>query len=154
MKRLFLFLIIPVIIMSSCGGSVVFKQYNKMENLNWNRFDYQVFEVDVEKDELLDFYLAFRHHTDFPFDKLWVNVTFYTPDGATRSRDYDFDLKDENGKWLADGMGELWDIELPIRKEMLFNKGGSCKVRIENIHSKYDMPGVIEIGLVVRKSEE
>ena len=78
----------------------------------------------------------------------------YTPDGATRSRDYDFDLKDENGKWLADGMGEVWDIELPIRKEMLFNKGGICKVRIENIHSKYDMPGVIEIGLVVRKSEE
>ena len=75
MKRLLLFLIIPVIIMSSCGDSVVFKQYNKMENLNWNRFDYQVFEVEFEKDELLDFYLAFRHHTDFPFDKLWVNVT-------------------------------------------------------------------------------
>lgn len=154
MKRILFILIIPILLLSSCDDSVVFKQYNKMENLNWNRFDYQVFEVDVEKDELLDFYLAFRHHTDFPFDKLWVNVTFFTPDGATRSRDYDFDLKDENGKWLADGLGELWDIELPIRKEMLFNKSGICKVRIENIHSKYDMPGVVEVGLIVKESKE
>ncbi len=154
MKRILLLIILPVVFITSCDDAVVFKQYNKMENLNWNRFDYQVFEVDVEKDELLDFYLAFRHHTDFPFDKLWVNVTFYTPDGATRSRDYDFDLKDENGKWLADGLGDLWDIDFPIRKEMQFNKSGICKVRIENIHSKYDMPGVIEIGLIVKKSEK
>ena len=153
MKRILFLLFILMFLLNSCDNSVVFKQFNKMENVNWNRFDIQVFEVEVEKDELYDFYLAFRHHTYFPYDKLWVNITFYTPDGATRSRDYDFDLKDADGNWLADGMGELWDIEFPIRKEMMFNNDGICKVRVENIHSKYDMPGVIEVGLIVKESK-
>lgn len=121
--------------------------------MSWNRFDFQTFEVPVEQNETLDFYLAIRHHTHFPYDKLWVNITIYTPDGTMRSRDYDFDLKDENGNWLAKGLGELWDIELLIRKEMLFNKNGVCKVRIENKHSKYEMPGIMEVGLIVRESE-
>ena len=152
MKRFFLLSIIPVLLLSSCGDNVVFRQYNIMENLSWNRFDFQEFEVRVEQGDILDFYLALRHHTDFPYKKLWVNVTFYPPDGSMRSRDYDFMLKDAEGNWIADGMGELWDIELLIRKEMLFTKTGICKVRIENKHSKYEIPGVIEVGLIVRKS--
>ena len=154
MKRLFLLTIISIVLLSSCGDNVVFRQYNKMENVSWNRFDFQTFEVPVEQNDMLDFYLALRHHTNFPYKKLWVNITFYLPDGSMRSRDYDFMLKDEEGNWIAEGLGELWDIELPIRKEMLFNKAGICKVRIENKHSKYEMPGVIEVGLVVKKSQK
>jgi gliding motility-associated lipoprotein GldH len=153
MNRTIIISIIISFLLASCGNKVVFRQYNKMENVSWNRFDIQHFDVPVEKDDVLDFYLAIRHHTDFPFDKIWVNVTFYMPDGATRSRDYDFDLKDENGNWLGEGMGELWDIEFPLHKEMAFNKPGICKVRVENKNSKYETPGIVEVGLVVKKSE-
>jgi gliding motility-associated lipoprotein GldH len=125
-----------------------------MEKVSWNRFDIQNFEVPVKIGDVLDFYLSIRHKSDFQYDKIWVNITFYTPEGTMRSRDYEFDLKDKSGKWLGDGMGELWDIDLPVHKEMVFNKAGTCRVRVENKDSKYETPGIIEVGLVVKRSQE
>jgi len=154
MKKLFLFSGIVLILLSSCTQSTVFREYKKMKNVSWNRFDILEFEVPVEKDYVLDFELAFRHHTYFPYDKLFVNITFYSPGSDFRSADYEFELKDEEGNWLADGMGELWDINFPIRNGMRFSEAGICKVRIENSYSKFETPGVIEVGLVVKRSAD
>jgi hypothetical protein len=51
-------------------------------------------------------------------------------------------------------MGELWDIELLIRKNLKMKKEGVCKVRIENKMTKLQTPGIMEIGLVVKKASE
>jgi len=137
---------------TSCGSKETFKQYHRFDNITWDRFDILNFDVNVEKGQLLDFDLLLRHHTAYPFDYLDINITFYTPSGATLSRDYHFNLKDKNGNWKASGAGDLWDIDLNIRKEMSFSKTGICKVRIENNMTKIKTPGIIEIGLKASKS--
>lgn len=143
-----------MLLLISCSEPDVYRKYVKMENINWQRFNILEFDVPVENGDQLDFYLALRHHTDFPYDQLFVNITFYSADGEMRSHDYDLDLKDENGDWLADGMGELWDIDLLVREGMPFYKSGICKVRVENKFSKYDTPGILEVGLKVKRSKE
>jgi len=148
-------IIIPIIItllLISCNSNTIFREHNKFDDLSWNRMDFLIFEVPIQKNESLDFYLALRHHTNFPFGFLDANITFYTPDGEMRSRDYHFNLKDKELKWKGDGMGELWDIEVPIRKNMIFNKTGICKVRIENKMKQMETPGIIEAGLIVKKA--
>lgn len=128
----------------------MFKEYYRFDNITWDRFNILIFDVNVEKGQLLDFDLLLRHHTLYPYDYLDVNITFYTPSGASLSRDYHFDLKDENGNWKAEGLGDLWDIDLSIRKEMSFSKNGVCKVRIENKMTKVKIPGIVEIGMIAR----
>ena len=140
-----------ILLLTACGNRTVFREYREMENVSWNRFDIQFFEVPVHHGEVLDFYLFLRHHTNYPYDHLDVNVTFYSPGGEMRSADYHFKLKDKNGNWKADGMGELWDIELPVQQNLRFSKNGTCKVRIENKMTKLETPGIIEIGLIVKK---
>jgi gliding motility-associated lipoprotein GldH len=154
MKRLISFLFTGILFLTACSDSTVYREYVTMKNINWERMNILEFDVPVVNGDQLDFYLSLRHHTDFPYDKLYVNITFYSPGGEMRSRDYDFNLKDENGKWLADGMGELWDIELPIRKGMPFYQEGNCRVRVENKYSKYDTPGIIQVGLTVKRSKD
>lgn len=151
MKRLIFFASLLILI-SSCDNRQVFKEYRNFENVSWNRLNILKFEVPVTAGEELDFSLFLRHHTDFPYDKFYVNITFYSPSGDMRSAEYDWKLQDEKGKWLADGMGELWDIELPIRQNMKFDASGMCKVQIENKYSKTETPGIVEIGLIARKS--
>lgn len=153
MYRLVLFFS-ALFLLTSCDSRLVFKEYRKFENVSWNRLDILKFDVPVEAGKALDFSLFLRHHTDFPYDKLYVNITFYSPSGDMRTAEYDFQLKDKNGKWHSDGMGELWDIELPIRQNMLFSTGGICKVQVENKYSKTETPGIVEIGLLARKSAE
>lgn len=154
MKTILYTVLFIAFVASSCGSGNVFKEYKKMDNMTWNRFDVPIFEVPVEEGDMLDFFLELRHHTGFPYDKLYVNITFYSPDGDMRSFDYDFNLKDKDGNWLAKGMGDLWDIELPIRRNLLFNKTGICRVRVENKYPKYDTPGIMEVGLLVKRSQE
>jgi len=147
-------LVIAIVLITSCGNRAVFKEYRKLDAMSWNRFDIQNFDVSVQKDEQYDFYFFMRHHTNFPYDYLDVNVTFYMPGGEMRSGEYHFKLKDDNGKWIANGMGELWDVELLIRKNLKMKKEGVCKVRIENKMTKMETPGIMEIGLVVKKASE
>ncbi len=148
-----LFVFLTLIFITACQHPAVFKEYKGFDNVSWNRYDFLNFEVDVEKDQRLDFDLAIRHHTYYPYDYLDVNITFFLQDGDIRSRDYHFELKDADGNWKSKGMGELWDIELSIRKEMSFYEDGICKVRIENKMTKMETPGLIEIGLIVYESE-
>lgn len=152
MKQTIIFLFI-VIILSGCKNDTVFKEYRKMDNLTWARFDIQNFEVPVNKGEALDLYFALRHHTDFPYNYIDVNITLFTPDGEMRSRDYHYRLIDTDLKWKGDGMGELWDIDLPIRKDIKFNKSGICKIRVENKMNRPQIPGIIEIGVIANKSD-
>jgi len=142
-----------ILFITSCINEPTFKQYHRFDNISWDRYKILNFEVEVEEGQLLDFDLFLRHHPNYPYDHLDINITFYTPSGSTMSRDYHFKLKDENGNWLSDGMGDLWDIDLSIRKEMKFSKNGICKVRIENKMTKIKTPGIIEVGLIARKSK-
>jgi gliding motility-associated lipoprotein GldH len=152
MRRLLQIIILFSVLLGACTNHTVFKQNKTFENVSWNRFDILQFEVPVNTGDYLDFSLALRHHTYFPYDYIDANITFYPPGGGMRSAEYHFELKDKNGVWKADGMGELWDIELPIRDSLYFNKNGICKVRIENKMTKIETPGIMEIGLIVRES--
>lgn len=152
MKRLIPILIFTLLL-GACMRSTVFKEYKTFENISWNRFDFLIFEVPVLQGQQLDFDLALRHHTYFPYDYLDVNITFYLPDGGMRTKDYHFELKDDNGAWKSKGMGELWDIQLPIHRGMLFSEAGTCQVRIENKMTKVELPGIMEVGLLVYEAE-
>ena len=152
--KYFILPIVIVLFLAGCNSNTIYKDYNKFDDISWNRLDILDFELPVVKKEPLNFYLAFRHHTNYPYSFIDVNITFFTPDGEMRSKDYHYRLKGTDFKWKGDGMGELWDIELPIRKDMLFNESGICRVKIENKMNKMETPGIIEVGLIVRKSEK
>ncbi len=153
MKKLFIIVIICSLGFG-CADITVFQEYRKLDNLVWGRFDIHNFEVPVKKGEPLDLYFALRHHTDFPFNFIDVNITLFTPDGEMRSRDYHYRLIGTDLKWKGDGMGALWDIDLPIRKNIVFNKSGICKIRVESKMNRTQLPGIIELGVKAKKSEK
>ena len=143
------------LVLLSCSRGKVFEKHIKMDNLVWNRFNELSFEVPIrDTSDSYDFYVAIRHHTDIPFPRIKINFYMSTPDGETRSLDKMIYLKDENGKLLGDGLGELWDVVVPIRKGFRFNVAGDCKVEVSSRMSNVDLPGVMEVGLIVRKSKQ
>ncbi|NOX87112.1 MAG: gliding motility lipoprotein GldH [Chlorobi bacterium] len=153
MRKIIILVIIATFMLGSCNSKPdYFNKEYKMTNQVWKRFDVFWFDVPVRKNDVLDFYLPLSHTKEYPLDKFWVNITFYTPDGTTRSRDYDFDLKDKEGNWLGIQRDGLWKVELPVRKEMPVYEAGICKVRVENKYSKFELPGVASVGLIAKKS--
>ncbi len=146
MKKPVWILLIPLMFLS-CGDPPLFEGTTAMDQDIWNRFNFLIFEVPVEDNSLLDFYLKVDFTKDYPWDKLSTNITFYAADGSMRSSDYDFPLN-ESTLTSEKPLQHLFTI----RKEMLFTKGGICEVRVENKSSKVHTPGVSAVGIVVRRS--
>ncbi len=142
------YLLIPLLLLG-CTSPPVFEGETTMENEVWNRFNFLIFEVPVEDNSLLDFYLKVDFTEDYPSDNLTTNITFYASDGSMRSSNYEFPLSEST----LTGKKPLQHL-FTIRKEMLFTKGGTCEVRVENKSSKVHTKGVSSVGIVARRSAD
>jgi gliding motility-associated lipoprotein GldH len=152
MKKLFLAVSALIFLLASCGPRIVYKKHIDIERITWNRFDVKTFKVDIKDiSAAYDFYIAIRHHTEVPLNALEVSFILYTPSGEMRISEHEIILRDKEGKLLGEGMGDLWDIEYPARMGFEFTEAGTCTVEISSAMSKADLPGIMQVGLIVRK---
>jgi hypothetical protein len=49
-------------------------------------------------------------------------------------------------------MGDLWDISSLVREDFRFTQAGTCTVEISSNMSYADLPGLMQVGLIVRKA--
>ncbi len=153
MKKLFLFILLAMFGFSSCNPGKIYEKHIDIERITWNRFDVKTFNVEIKEAASYDFYVAIRHHTDIPFQYIDVRLTIYTPAGETRMVEKRIPIRDKEGKLLGDGMGDLWDVVYPVRKDLKITEPGMCKVEISSEMSNADLPGILQVGLVVMNNE-
>lgn len=146
--------IVLLALSSGCSNSKVFEEYIKFDNLSWNRFNFLEFEVPAENIETeFDVYIALRHLPEFPHKELPVNLTIYSPSGEMRSADHLLELTDNEGNNLSKCVGDYCDVSILVRKELSFYEPGVYKFVIENKWKKVDLPGIMEVGLLIKKSK-
>jgi len=153
MKKSSLFVLLGIIILSSCSRGKVFEKYTDIKGYSWNRFDVIGFQVDIKDiSPAYDFYVEFRRMDQCPFKSITIDFTFSTPSGETRSSEHRIDFVDKSGKPLGNGMGDLWDVEKLVREGYKFTEPGTCKVEVSSTMPYVDLPGIMQVGLIVRKS--
>jgi gliding motility-associated lipoprotein GldH len=146
-----LFLAISLLQLSSCQKAE-FREFHKFENYTWGRFNPVTFNVPVEKEMNVDIIVTFRHLDQFPYDEIPMYIVMTTPYGEERILDRTLSVKDENGKFKGSVAGNQWDIEEILWKNFYFNQKGTYKIVIENINPRMGMVGLIDLGLIVRKT--
>ena len=152
MKRAVLFFLFSVFATTSCTRGKIYEQYAEIKGNVWNRFDVIEFDVNVEDiSPAYDFYVVFRFMEQFPLDAVDIEFSFTTPSGETRSADQRIEFRDKDGNFQGDGMGDLWDVTRLVRQGYKFTEPGICKVEISSTMSYIDLPGIMQIGLIVRK---
>jgi len=153
MKKLLLLLLFVLIGFSSCSPRKIYEKHIDIERITWNRFDVKTFQVDIKDiSSSYDFYIAIRHHTEVPFKFITTKFTLYTPSGEVRMLDVEINLKDKEGKLLGDGMGDLWDVVRLAREDFVFTEPGICTIEVSSTMSQADLPGILQVGLIVKKA--
>ena len=144
-----------LLLTSSCSNQKVFEEHYKFEDFSWNRFDFVKFEVNIEDTEIeYDMYLNFRHLPEYPYPNFNFNFTIYTPSDEMRTSDFEIDLFDKQGERISECLGDYCDLKIPVRKGFRFSEPGIAKFEIENKMTKLETPGVMEVGLIIEKSEK
>ncbi len=152
---LFIFLTGLSFCMISCQNDQIFKDYKKISKQSWNRFNILKFEIPVNDTQTpVDILLAIRHLPEFQIRELPVNVTIYMPSGEIRSAEDILRFKDKDGQILSECLGDLCDISFTLRKGFVFQEPGKVRIEIENKWPRVELPGILEVGLLIRHSKD
>lgn len=136
----------------SCGGKTILQERTKFEELSWNRFKELSFSWDIkDTTKSCDILFNLRHHTVYPFDNLFITIALYSPSGERRVSDFHIPVKNADGSFIANGMGDYWDLDYPLFKDFKFRETGKYKIEIENRMDKLETPGIMEAGITVKE---
>ncbi len=154
MKRAIFVFLFTGLFFPSCDNTKPYSQYHRFKNSSWHRFSPIFFDFPVKKNDAgYDIIFVIRHTNHFSEKSLYINFVMTTPSGEERIKDYNLFLKNRDGKFKGKEKDGLYQLDIPLRKGIKFHESGICKVEIENLMTKLNTPGLVEIGLVVERSK-
>lgn len=147
-KTLFLISVVFVTLIS-CNPDRVFEQHNKIDNNTWNRFKSLKFNVKIEEAGNYDILVAIRHANYYQFKNVNIDFAMYSPSGEERVMPVTLMLRGEDNKFLGEGSGDIWDISIPVMENVNMADTGTYRFEIDNVMPVYDLPGIMEVGLII-----
>ena len=133
------FLIISILLTCfiSCNDSSVYKEFKSINNdfdidfVSWKKNQSVVYEILLDKaNKGLKPIISIRHATHYPFSNIKLNLECEMPDGNKKSTTLDLALA-ENNMFKGSGMGDIWDIDIPVSLPIEFDQKGTYKISIQ-----------------------
>ena len=153
-KISYIFAIIFVVLLSSCDRNRVFEEYVEIENNIWSQDNKINFEFEIDDTASLhNVLINVRHASVYPYSNLWMFVESSAPNGTINIDSVECVLVDADNRWLGDGLGDIWDIQIPWKSNVRFSHKGVYRVQFEQAMRVKDLPGIMDIGLRVEKVE-
>lgn len=173
MIKNFAILALFVVSLASCVPSPYFQKSVALPNNMWSQKFSPAFTFDVNDTNIfynLDFII--RHTNNYAYSNIWLNVLVKEPGDSTfKSARIEIPLAEPNGKWLGQGMGELYEQRrmividhnaIPITDNLiaisessvpnLFRKIGKYEIRLQQNMRDEVLSDVLHVGLRVTKS--
>lgn len=143
---LFLFLL------NACDEARVFEENQEIKNGTWDQNNKITFNVDIQ-DSISSYhiYLNVRNAGAYPFSNLFLFVTTQSPKGQIERDTVECTLADQTGKWLGDGIGDLWDNQIMFKRMVRFPTTGVYKIQLEQAMRVNPLPFIMDVGIRVEK---
>ncbi len=146
----YIFSSLVLLLIASCSDT--YSDFQAVEDLKWEKSDVKTFEVDITENGNYDLFFAMRHLTGYPFTTIKVLISQITPDGNEFTKEAEFLVANEKGKYKGDVTGQFWDIE-DVFSENTPLKKGKYTFKISHTMNNNPVILVIDIGLIIRKSK-
>lgn len=149
-----LLIALSVLVLVSCDPGRVYEKNIRIPDGIWNQNNPVSFEVIVE-DTITphNLYINVRNTGMYPLSNLYLFVTTIAPSGHTIKDTVQIILADEKGKWLGDGLGDIWDIQRLYKEQVRFAQKGKYIFEYEQAMRLEKLPFILDVGLRVEKSK-
>lgn len=148
-----LFLITVVIAsFTSCDSNRVYEKYIEVPDNVWKNTNKIKFEFEIEDTASLhNVFISVRHASFYQYNNLWLFVKSSAPNGKNDMDTVECILSDKTGRWLGEGMGDIWDFQMPWKMNVRFPVKGKYSVEYEQAMRINDLPGIMDMGIRVEK---
>ncbi|MFO7880405.1 MAG: gliding motility lipoprotein GldH [Bacteroidota bacterium] len=154
-KAVFLTFLLSVLLLQACDKNTVYKEYIDIPDKIWDRSFQPEFEFDIEDSEqAYKVDVLVRNASMYPYSNVWIFIHTTSPTGKTDIDTLECVLADPSGKWLGDGMGDIWDNEIPWLVNYKFEHTGTYTIKLEQAMRMEKLPGIMDVGIAVEKPEQ
>ena len=139
----------------SCDSNKVFEEYIEVENATWIKDNVASFEFNAKDTTTAhNLYINVRNTGDYAYSNLYLFVTMQGPNGGLLKDTVNCVLADSRGKWLGNGVGDLWDLRIPYVGGFKFAQSGKYIVTLEQaMRVEGGIECITDIGLRVETAK-
>lgn len=154
-----IFVLAIVTIFSSCNKSQVYKEFKALPNYTWERIEkgknIEFDNINIENEEdVYDISFHIRHTPYITEDEIKFKLKITSPSSIVRESVHTIKLKDKEGKeWLGEAMGDIIDLKVDLKTFYSFIERGLYKIELVNMGQKYQLQGIMEVGIEINKSD-
>ena len=151
--RLFILILLVGFIFLSCDPDRVYEKNIRIPDGIWDRNNPVYFEVIVQ-DTITPYnlYINIRNTGLYPFSNLYLFITTTAPSGHSVKDTVEIILADEKGKWLGEGLGDIWDLQRLYKQNVRFAQKGLYMFEYEQAMRMEKLPFILDAGLRVEKA--
>jgi len=146
--KFFYFIILLLVVFSSCDSKYVFEDYKTLSHEGWNRDSVIIFNMPVKNiDHSYKMYVNIRNLGNYSKRNLWLYISIKYPDGNLYSDTLEFYLADEMGIWEGKGIGDLYDNQFFYKKNIFFPVIGDYSVSLQHMMKEKNLKGITDVGI-------
>ena len=146
--------LVCVLFFSSCDNNRIFEQNQAIPETGWAATNKIKFNVDIKDPSTpTNFYINVRNADGYPYSNIFLFIKTTFPNGKRSNDTLECVLADEKGKWIGSGMGDLYDNQIPFKKNVRFPLAGSYIFEIEQGMRTENVPLIMDGGLRIEKAE-
>jgi gliding motility-associated lipoprotein GldH len=147
-------LMLMFLLFSSCDRKRIFEENQPITNNLWDSNNKLKFTVDImDTVNSNNFYVNVRNADGYPYNNLFLFIKTTFPNGKVAIDTMECVLADEKGKWLGSGMGDIYDNQIPFKRNVRFPMSGKYTFELQQGMRLDNIPLIMDVGLRIEKAE-
>lgn len=154
-KQGILIFIILTLVAFSCNTDKRYAINEVFPPDGWSKFNRPEFNIGIN-DTLSSYDILFsiRSNHKYPYRNLFLFVTTTSPEGISIKDTIEYQLADEKGRWYGKGLGDIYNLTLPYKTNVIFPVPGEYRFKIEQGMRTDMLEGIIDLGLIIKERDK
>lgn len=149
----FIALAVLLFCIASCDPKRVYEKNEKISNNNWDQNSPLVFLVNItDTVNPFNVYVNVRNAGFYGFSNLFLFVNTRFPQGQLERDTLECTLASPDGRWLGEGLGDIWDNRILFKKNVRFPQTGEFRFELIQAMRINPLPGIMDAGIRIEKT--
>lgn len=146
--------LIALSLLSACDNNRVFEENAEINEHMWDTSQVVAFEVPIaDTVSPHNFYVNVRNADAYPYSNLYLFIKTKFPDGRVSNDTLEVILADEKGRWLGDGLGDIYDNQVLFKRNVRFPVEGTYRFEYRQGMRDNPLPMIMDVGMRIEKAE-
>jgi gliding motility-associated lipoprotein GldH len=152
MNRVFVCLLLVAMAFTACDPSRHFEENKEIPKMEWDKDVPLSFLVSVDDTSLgYNVYINVRNAGFYRFSNLYLFVNTTFPQGQVHRDTVECILASPEGRWLGEGLGDIWDNRILFKENVQFTQPGEYRFELNQAMRINPLPGIMDAGIRIEK---